>query len=1482
MSLDGLQQVPGVTSTATGYGYALYENTGFSETLWYRIFLSGLDYSLILPASGPFPADINDDVTGIHFHSGARGANGNVVFNILNEDPDDLNLSESGGVLLIEGQWEALDPASLPLDFFSVQLGNAIVGNDAELYVNVHTTGNPAGEIRGQFVTLSDEEANTITGTPELDYLYGLGGDDTLEGLAGPDLLDGGEGSDTASYASSGQEVSINLADGTATGGDAQGDVLVSIENLIGTSRTDSLFGDDNGNVLEGGDGADDIQGGGGSDTASYASSDAGVTINLETEETTGGDATGDTLVSIENLTGSAFADDLTGDDTPNRLEGLDQNDTLTGLGGADTLLGGDGVDTADYSASPDAISVDLEAGNATGGDAEGDSLSGIENLQGSGFADNLRGNADANLINGFGGDDTIEGGGGADTLDGGTGTNTVSYGSSAAGVTVSLLDDLAAGGDAAGDELRNFVNIVGSLFADNLTGNAQDNRLRGDEGNDVLDGGEGIDTAVFSGLFEDAEVTFEAEHVVVTSADGIDTLNGIERLQFDDQTVSTLELTPVPTVSITGTATQRETLTALPANTSAIDGSTISYQWLRNGTDVSGATASTYELTQEDVGQPVSVRMSYIDAGGPQTVSSTPTAAVVNVNDEPVGDLIFSGDNVVGQTLFALTDGISDADGLGAFSFQWLRDGVPIAGATEDNYTPRLADFGRTVSATASYTDGHGTLETVESERLPIFFGGSEIVVTTTADVIDPDDGETSLREAILQANADPDPDVIRLGADTYYLNLTEIFGPGELLSRDYFDDIQIRLASALTEENARLGDLDILSDVAIVGAQGGTSVVRTTMAERAFHVHDGAEVSFSGFRLDGGVTTVASGDRGAAADGGGLLNTGGDITIHDMEFTQLRMHNATRGDGRGGNKKHSYYAAYQSKGGAVFNESGTIDISDSLFQDNLAGRGGAIFAAGGDISVFGTRFEGNQVYQYALSDIEVIKGTVTPNYVASNNTGVAKGTAIYSSADAQINIHATHDGSPAGSAETEFFGNSVDRTVLPSGANAGDGTLMTGNIYLDPDIDVTSKGNTPETLEGVTRDAPLTRDTLASSLVASAVAAATTGDAVLTRLAGLDLTATDLFGSDFLLADSPFFSRSATEIVLQLGGARLVIGGTGLALPDDLFTPTREDLLAAAQGTVTSLALTNTDGSEVLATLTGLDQGLGELVEIATEVYDPTTPPTIEVITGAPVSTVESETPLDLPGSGVNLTGTPGPDVLIGIAGDDTILGLDGNDRLIGDTGNDSLDGGLGADTLNGGDGDDTIIGGPGADDLRDIVYAGEGNDSVDAGAGNDLVYGQGGNDTIAGGFGVDEIQGQDGDDVITGSAFSDLVFGGAGNDFVNGGFGHDRINGGSGADKFFHVGVEGHGSDWVQDYSATEGDVLLFGNASATRDQFQVNFNHTASAEGERAGDDAVQEAFVIYRPTGQIMWALVDGQGQSSINLQIGSEVFDLLV
>lgn len=226
-------------------------------------------------------------------------------------------------------------------------------------------------------------------------------------------------------------------------------------------------------------------------------------------------------------------------------------------------------------------------------------------------------------------------------------------------------------------------------------------------------------------------------------------------------------------------------------------------------------------------------------------------------------------------------------------------------------------------------------------------------------------------------------------------------------------------------------------------------------------------------------------------------------------------------------------------------------------------------------------------------------------------------------------------------------------------------------------------------------------------------------------------------------------------------------------------------------------------------------------------------------------------------------------------GLTGDDQLIGSAMNDHLSGSEGADTLNGGLGLDTLIGGDGDDFIFGGAGEADLRDVVYAGAGNDSVDGGYGNDELRGDAGNDTLLGGFGADTLIGGSDDDVLSGSALSDVIFGGSGDDFINGGFGFDRLNGGTGTDRFFHTGDTGHGSDWVQDYSAAEGDVLLFGGA-ATIDQFQINFAETANT-----GTAGVAEAFVIHQPTGHILWALVDGQAQDEITLRLGGQDFDLL-
>ena len=223
--------------------------------------------------------------------------------------------------------------------------------------------------------------------------------------------------------------------------------------------------------------------------------------------------------------------------------------------------------------------------------------------------------------------------------------------------------------------------------------------------------------------------------------------------------------------------------------------------------------------------------------------------------------------------------------------------------------------------------------------------------------------------------------------------------------------------------------------------------------------------------------------------------------------------------------------------------------------------------------------------------------------------------------------------------------------------------------------------------------------------------------------------------------------------------------------------------------------------------------------------------------------------------------------------------ITGTAGDDSLVGGDGDDTINGGDGLDTLVGGAGDDSLTGGTSTADLRDVIFGQDGDDTLDGGYGNDELRGDAGNDILRGGFGVDNLFGGTGDDNINGAAFSDLVFGGAGNDTVNGGFGFDRINGGDGADTFFHLGVPDHGSDWIQDFSHAEGDVLFFGQAGATADDFQVNFGVTGAA-----GSADVDEAFVVY--TGGdaplIVWALVDGAGNDGLIVEVaGGTSFDLL-
>jgi Ca2+-binding RTX toxin-like protein len=273
-------------------------------------------------------------------------------------------------------------------------------------------------------------------------------------------------------------------------------------DSFTGGDGADTFFGGTGNDTFEGRGGTDRFEGGEGTDTASYSLAIAGVVARLDPAIAVGlpgfspgGDTAGDTLLDIENLLGSAFADRLLGDDVANTLTGGNGNDYLVGMAGGDALHGSEGVDGAAYWFAAAGVTADLLASAGTAGEAAGDRFDSIENLLGSAHADHLSGNGGANALVGNGGDDILIGRGGADLLVGGAGFDTASYADAPAAVTVRLLVPALNTGDAAGDRHSGIEGLDGSAFNDTLAGSNGADRIEGGSGHDTLCGFGGADT---------------------------------------------------------------------------------------------------------------------------------------------------------------------------------------------------------------------------------------------------------------------------------------------------------------------------------------------------------------------------------------------------------------------------------------------------------------------------------------------------------------------------------------------------------------------------------------------------------------------------------------------------------------------------------------------------------------------------------------------------------------------------------------------------------------------------------------------------------------------------------------------------------------------------------------------------------------------------------------------------------------------------
>lgn len=186
-----------------------------------------------------------------------------------------------------------------------------------------------------------------------------------------------------------------------------------------------------------------------------------------------------------------------------------------------------------------------------------------------------------------------------------------------------------------------------------------------------------------------------------------------------------------IPTIS--GTAQVGQTLTSSTGSWSGTTPITYTYQWRRGGSNISGATSSSYTCVSADVGASLSCAVTATNSIGSATATSAGTAAVADAPPTNTVLPAIGGSARVANTLTCST-GTWIGSGTITYAYQWRRNGSNISGATSSSYTCVTADLNNVVSCAVTATNSVGSTTVASVNSFTVAEALGEYLVTRAA----------------------------------------------------------------------------------------------------------------------------------------------------------------------------------------------------------------------------------------------------------------------------------------------------------------------------------------------------------------------------------------------------------------------------------------------------------------------------------------------------------------------------------------------------------------------------------------------------------------------------------------------------------------------------------------------------------------------------------------------------------------------------